>query len=416
METRAAPRTGRSSRVNFSASRIPRTVVALGVVSLLTDLSSEMIYPLLPIFLASVLGAGAMALGLIEGVAESTASLLKVASGVWTDRTRRRKPLVVAGYSLSGMMRPLIGLAAAWPAVLALRFADRVGKGLRTSPRDALIADVTDPSARGTAYGFHRSMDHAGAVLGPLVAAVLLKAAGLPLRQVFLLSAIPAVAVLAVVLFGVKEPPPQRAASPGARKLLAPWSALGPDYRRLLIAVLVFTLGNSTDAFLLLRLSQTGVTTAGIALLWSAHHVVKMAANYFGGRLSDRVGPRAMILTGWLFYAAIYLTFGWLNSAPWLIAVFLAYGLCFGLVEPAERAWIASLAPPELRGTAFGWYHCAIGLAALPASVVFGLLWQQWGSVVAFSAGGLLAVVAALLLPGTRGNAPGSLDAEGAAA
>ena len=386
--------------MSFAARRIPRTVIALGVVSLLTDMSSEMIYPLLPIFLASVLGAGAMALGVIEGVAESTAALLKVVSGIWTDRTQRRKPLVVAGYTLSGMMRPLIGLAAAWPAVLALRFADRVGKGLRSSPRDALIADVTDAGARGAAYGFHRAMDHAGAVLGPLVAAVLLKAAGLPLRQVFLLSAIPAVAVLAVLLLGVKEPPLQRAESPAPRKFLAPWSALGPDYRRLLVAVLVFTLGNSTDAFLLLRLSQAGVATAGIALLWSAHHVVKMIANYYGGRLSDRVGPRAMILAGWLFYAAIYLTFGWLNSAPWLIAVFLAYGLYFGLVEPAERAWVASLVPQQLRGTAFGWYHCAVGLAALPASIVFGLLWQQWGAVVAFSAGGVFAALAALLLPG----------------
>ena len=393
--------------MSFTAIRIPRTVIALGVVSLLTDLSSEMIYPLLPIFLASVLGAGAMALGLIEGVAESTAALLKVASGIWTDRTRRRKPLVVAGYTLSGMMRPLIGLAAAWPAVLALRFADRVGKGLRTSPRDALIADVTDASARGTAYGFHRAMDHAGAVLGPLVAAVLLNFAGLPLRQVFLLSAIPAVAVLVVLLLGVKEPPLGGAESPVAPKILAPWSALGPDYRRLLLAVLVFTLGNSTDAFLLLRLSQTGVSTAGIALLWSAHHVVKMAANYYGGRLSDRVGPRAMILAGWLFYAAIYLTFGWLTSAPALIAVFLAYGIYFGLTEPAERAWVASLVPPQLRGTAFGWYHCAIGLAALPASVAFGLLWQQWGAAVAFTAGAFLAALAAALLPGARDGKEG---------
>ena len=398
------------------ARRIPRTVIALGVVSLLTDLSSEMIYPLLPIFLASVLGAGAMALGLIEGVAESTAALLKVVSGVWTDRTRRRKPLVVAGYTLSGMMRPLIGLAAAWPAVLALRFADRVGKGLRTSPRDALIADVTDAGARGTAYGFHRAMDHAGAVLGPLVAAMLLNFAGLPLRQVFLLSAIPAVAVLVVLLLGVKEPPAQRAESPTVPKLLAPWSALGPDYRRLLLAVLVFTLGNSTDAFLLLRLNEAGVSTAGIALLWSAHHVVKMIANYFGGQLSDRVGPRAMILAGWLFYAAIYLTFGWLTSAPWLIAVFLAYGIYFGLTEPAERAWVASLVPPQLRGTAFGWYHCAIGLAALPASVAFGLLWQQWGAAVAFTVGAVLAALAAVLLPSVRENASGAPDAKGATA
>ena len=178
-----------------------------------------------------------------------------------------------------------------------------------------------------------------------------------------------------------------------------PWSALGPDYRKLLIAVLVFTLGNSTDAFLLLRLSDAGVPVSGIALLWSAHHMVKMIATYFGGRLSDRTGPRAMILTGWLFYAVIYLSFGWINSAPWLIAVFLAYGVYFGLVEPAERAWVANLVPSHLRGTAFGWYHCAIGLAALPASVVFGLLWQQCGTAVAFSAGAVLAILATLLLP-----------------
>ncbi|MEO6741759.1 MAG: MFS transporter [Chthoniobacteraceae bacterium] len=410
METRAASRAAGGRRVSLTTSRIPRTVVALGLVSLLTDLSSEMIYPLLPIFLASVLGAGAMALGLIEGIAESTAALLKAASGIWTDRTHRRKPLVVAGYGLSGMMRPLIGLAISWPIVLVLRFADRIGKGLRSSPRDALIADVTDQSARGAAYGFHRAMDHAGAVLGPLVAAVLLNFAGLPLRQVFLLSAVPAVAVMVVLLLGVKEKPLSRAEPPAARKHLAPWSALGPDYRRLLLAVLVFTLGNSTDAFLLLRLSQIGISTAGIALLWSAHHVVKMIASYFGGRLSDRVGPRVMILAGWLFFAAIYLTFGWLHSAPWLIAVFLAYGIYFGLVEPAERAWVASLVPPELRGTAFGWYHCAVGLSALPASIVFGLLWQKWGASVAFTTGAVFAALAALLLPRAREASQGFDD------
>ena len=379
-------------------ARIPKAVIALGVVSFLTDLSSEMIYPLLPIFLATVLGAGAVTLGLIEGVAESTASLLKVVSGIWTDRTQKRKPLIVAGYTLSGLMRPLIGLATAWPAVLALRFADRVGKGLRTSPRDALIADVTDASARGAAYGFHRSMDHAGAVVGPLVAALLLNAAGLPLRQVFLLAAVPAALVLVVLLFFVKEPAIHRADAPAVPKLRASWSALGGDYRRLLVAVLVFTLGNSTDAFLLLRLNGAGVPAAWIAVLWSAHHAVKMAATYFGGRLADRVGPRPMIVTGWLFYAAIYLAFGWLDSAPFLIGTFLAYGFYFGLVEPAERAWVASVVPPHLRGTAFGWYHCAIGLATLPASLLFGLLWQQWGTAVAFTTGALLAATAALLL------------------
>ncbi len=380
------------------ARRIPQTVIALGVVSFLTDISSEMIYPLLPVFLATVLGAGAMALGLIEGIAESAASVLKVVSGVWTDRMQRRKPLVVAGYSFSGMMRPLIGLAGSWPMVLGLRFADRVGKGVRTSPRDALIADVTDESARGAAYGFHRAMDHAGAVLGPLVAAVLLNAAGMPLRQVFLLSSIPALFAVLVVVFGVKELARPAVSLDRVGTSIAPWSSLGKDYRRLLLAVAVFTLGNSTDAFLLLRLSGVGVPASGIALLWSAHHVVKMVASYYGGRLSDRVGPRAMILGGWLFYAAVYLLFGGLSSQTWLIVVFLAYGIYFGLAEPSERAWVASLVPADLRGTAFGWYHGVVGLAALPASLVFGLLWQQFGAPLAFMIGGILALVAALLL------------------
>ena len=380
------------------AARIPKAVIALGVVSFFTDLSSEMIYPLLPIFLVTVLGAGAMTVGLIEGLAEATASMLKVVSGIWTDRTQKRKPLIVAGYSLSGLMRPLIGLAAAWPAVLALRFADRVGKGLRTSPRDALIADVTDASARGAAYGFHRSMDHAGAVVGPLVAALLLNAAGLPLRQIFLLAAVPAALVLVVLLFFIKEPAAHRADVPAVPKLRASWIELGGDYKRLLWAVLVFTLGNSTDAFLLLRLNGVGISAGWIAVLWSAHHGVKMAATYFGGRLTDRVGPRPMIVTGWLFYAAIYLAFGWLDSAPFLIGIFLAYGIYFGLVEPAERAWVASLVAPHLRGTAFGWYHCAIGLATLPASLLFGLLWQRWGTAVAFTTGALLAAAGALLV------------------
>jgi len=183
----------------------------------------------------------------------------------------------------------------------------------------------------------------------------------------------------------------------------------------LLVAVLIFTLGNSTDAFLLLRLNQTGVAAGGIALLWSAHHGVKMVANYFGGRLADAIGPRPMILAGWLFYAAIYLAFGWFHSAPWLIAVFLAYGICFGLVEPAERAWVASLVPPQLRGTAFGWYHCAIGLAALPASVIFGLVWKHWGAAVAFDTGAVFAALAALILPRGTGAMPDFPRENGAA-
>jgi MFS family permease len=384
--------------------RLPATVVALGVVSLLTDLSSEMIYPLLPVFLTTVLGAGPQALGLIEGVAESTASLLKVISGRWSDRARRRKPLVVAGYSLAGAVRPLIGLAVTWPAVLLLRFADRVGKGLRTSPRDALITDATPAPRRGEAFGLQRSLDHAGAVAGPLVAAALLALAGLSLRAVFLLAVIPAVAVVVVLVGWVREAP--RGASAAPANVTGAWRALGRPLHMVFAAVLVFTLGNSTDAFLLLRLSDAGVSAAGVALLWSAFHLVKMVSTYVGGRVSDRLGRRPMVVAGWAVYAAVYLAFALVSSRAAMIATFLAYGLYYGLTEPVERAWVADLAPPHLRGTAFGLYHGVIGLAALPASVLFGLLWQRLGAPVAFLTGASLALAATVLLTLVPRDAP----------
>jgi MFS family permease len=379
-------------------SRLPGTVVALGVVSFFTDLSSEMIYPLLPLFLTTVLAAGPRALGVIEGVAETTAAGVKLLSGLWTDRLRRRKPLVVAGYSLAGLVRPLIGLAGSWPAVLLLRFADRVGKGLRSSPRDALIADATPADRRGEAFGLQRALDHAGAVAGPLVAAALLAWAGLSLRTIFLVAAIPAAVVVVVLLAAVHEAPRQTtnasiaAGAPGVREL-------GRPFHLVLAAVLLFTLGNSTDAFLLLRLADAGVPASGIALVWSAFHVVKMLATYAGGRLSDRWGRRPMVTAGWMVYAAVYLTFAVVDSSPAVIATFLAYGLYFGLTEPVEKAWVADLVPERLRGTAFGLYHGTVGLAALPASLLFGLLWQRFGAPTAFATGaGLAAAASGLLL------------------
>jgi MFS family permease len=377
-------------------SRLPATVVALGVVSLLTDLSSEMIYPLLPVFLTTVLAAGPQALGLIEGVAESTASLFKVASGVWSDRVRHRKPLLVAGYSLAGAVRPLIGLATAWPMVLGLRFVDRVGKGLRTSPRDALVADATPPARRGEAFGLQRAMDHAGAVAGPLVAAALLGLGGVPLRVVFLLAVIPAIAVVVVLLAWVKEGP--RHIQPSRGRIFTTWRDLGRPLHVVLAALLLFTLGNSTDAFLLLRLSQAGVSIAAVAVVWSAFHVVKMTSAYACGRISDRLGRRPMVIAGWAFYAAVYLAFGVAQSRNAVIAIFLLYGLYYGLTEPVERAWVADLVPERLRGTAFGLYHGVIGLAALPASLLFGALWQHFGASVAFFSGAALAAAASVLL------------------
>ncbi len=376
-------------------AKLPRTVWALGWVSFFTDFSSEMIYPLLPVFLSSVLGAGAVAIGVIEGVAESTAALLKAVSGIWADKVRRRKPFVVAGYGLAGVVRPLIGLVTAWPGVLACRFLDRVGKGLRTSPRDALIADVTAPEQRGAAFGLHRSMDHAGAVVGPLVAAALLNWGGFDLRQVFLLAAIPAAAVMMVVMFGVQE----AAKNPAETKPVpGNWRELGGDYWRLMAAVLVFTLGNSTDAFLLLRLKDVGVPVAWVAVLWAAHHAVKMVATFYGGKLSDTAGRRSLVLGGWILYSVVYVAFGWVSSVAGLVAVFLVYGVYYGLTEPAEKAWIADMAPAQLRGTAFGFYHAAVGVGALPASLLFGWAWKVWGAPSAFSIGAAVAAVATMML------------------
>ena len=392
-------------RVRFNAEflqvkSLPRTVVVLGWVSFFTDVSSEMIYPLLPLFLSTVLGASVMQLGLIEGFAESTSSLLKVVSGVWTDRAQFRKPFIVFGYGLAGLVRPLIGLAGGWSTVFGLRFLDRVGKGVRSSPRDALIADVTAKENRGAAYGFHNSMDHAGAMLGPLVAGALLKFMGLPLRQVFLWAGVPAVIAWLVLVLGIREK--ARGANPGpvpeAFHFLRDWNLLGRDFKCFLLAMFVFTLGNSTDAFLLIRLSQAGISAGMIAMLWSALHFVKMTSTYYGGKTTDRVGRRVMVVSGWAFYALIYLGFGLVHSPGVLIALFLTYGIYFGLSEPAEKAWIADLVPANLRGTAFGYFQSGVGLAALPASVIFGMIWQKWGVSAAFVTGATLAAVASLLL------------------
>lgn len=377
---------------------LPRTVIALAAVSLLTDASSEMIYPLLPLFMSSVLGASATALGAIEGAAESVAAFLKLASGAWSDRLTRRKPLVVAGYTLASMARPLIGLAQGVWQVGALRVTDRVGKGIRTSPRDALIADAVHASQRGAAFGLHRAGDHLGAVLGPLLAFVLLQFLGVSLRTVFLLAAIPAALSIAVLVIAVREQAVDRsgrgtiALTGGARDgLLAP-------FWKYLVVLLVFSLGNASDVFLLLRASALGVAAAHIPLLWAAHHVVKALANLRGGALSDRIGRRPLIIAGWAVYAVVYLAFAQASTAWHAWALFLAYGLYFGLTEGVEKAFVADLVPDRLRGTAFGWFNFTLGLAALPASLIFGALWDAHGAATAFGVAAALAAAASLML------------------
>jgi MFS family permease len=377
-------------------------VLWLSIVSLLNDAASEMIYPLLPLFLTGVLGAGPAFLGVIEGVADAASSLLKLASGVVADRFGRRRQLVAWGYGIAAVGRPLIAVAAAGWQVLAIRFSDRVGKGLRTAPRDALLAESVPPELRGTAFGIHRAADHAGAVVGPLLASALLLLWPGELRRVFALALVPGLITLAVVLWKVRDsaPAPARAApaADGERAPLLPrLGALGPVLPRYLGVVVLFALGNSSDAFLLLRARQLGVAVALIPLLWAALHLSKMTWSIIGGRLSDRVGPRAAIVAGWVVYAAVYAGFAGAAEQWHAWALFVVYGLFFGLTEAPEKALVAALAPAALRGSAFGWYHAAVGVAALFASILFGVVWTAFGGPVAFLMGAAIALAAAVL-------------------
>jgi len=381
--------------------RLGRNVLVLAAVSFLTDASSEIIYPLLPIFLTTVLGAGAAAVGAIEGAAETTSALLKLASGWWSDRLSRRKPLVVAGYAIASLARPLVAIAQSAAQVLVIRLTDRVGKGIRGAPRDALIAESVDPSIRGRAFGFHRASDHAGAVVGPLIAFALLSWERVDLRTVFLIAAIPGLLSVVVLIVGVREvpramPAPDVLENTSTARLER--TGLGQRFWVFLAAVFVFTLGNSTDAFLILRANQLGVPVAMVPVLWAALHVVKSASSMPGGVLSDRVGRKPLILAGWATYAAVYLAFGQATQAWHAWALFLAYGVFFGLTEGTERAMVADLVGREHRGTAFGWYNLAIGIGALPASLLFGLVWDRFGPARAFAVGAALAFAAAMVL------------------
>jgi MFS family permease len=371
--------------------------------------------------------------GIIEGAADATASLLKLASGWWSDRVKRRKPLIVAGYTIASVLRPLIALSGAAWQVLAIRVGDRMGKGIRGAPRDAMIADAVPANERGRAFGVQRAADHAGAFIGPLIAFVLLQWVGVSVRTVFLLAAIPGAIAVLVAVFGVREADGGRLTVDGGRmpaggELKAsgdggPESSpssgvafgtsasttavpLGAPFWRYLAVLVLFTLGNSTDAFLLLRASQLGVAPALLPILWAALHVVKSATSIPAGAWSDRVGRRTMIASGWLWYALVYVGFALATQTWHAWALFLAYGLFFGLTEGVERALVADLVPASRRGLAFGWYNGVIGAAVLPASVAFGLMWDWKGSGFAFSVGavsaGLAAVGLVLVRPARR--------------
>jgi MFS family permease len=383
-------------------------------VSFFTDVSTEMIYPLLPVFLASVLGANASFIGAIEGVAETTASLLKLVSGWWSDKVGSRKKLVVAGYGIASIVRPFTAMTRTASQVLMIRLTDRIGKGIRTSPRDALLADSAPVSARGRAFGFHAAADNAGAVVGPLLAFLFLKLQGVgslegtkrlvghdeqALRNVFWLSSVPALIAMIVLIIVVRDVPKHGAeAKKDAGSIDQMAGGLTRRFWAYLVVVLLFTLGNSTDAFLLLRANQLGVPVAMAPILWALLNLVKSATGTYGGGLSDRIGRKPLIVGGWILYSAVYFAFGWATAAWHAWILFAVYGIFYGMTEGTEKALVADIVPAQRRGSAFGWYNLAIGLGALPASLIFGRIWDTAGAPAAFVFGASLALVASVLM------------------
>ncbi|MFN3919879.1 MAG: MFS transporter [Methylohalobius sp.] len=378
---------------------LPRTVILLSLVSFLNDAASELITPLLPLFLTATLGAGPWVVGLVEGVAETTASVLKIFSGRLADRGLRHKLLVLSGYTLSNLCRPLIGLAGAWSMVLGLRFLDRVGKGIRTAPRDALIVHTTPPELLGRAFGFHRALDNAGAIAGPIAAFFLLNL-GLPMTQVFLWSAVPGVCVLGLLLLGLKEPPrPPRLSPPPLR-----WHALDTPLKGLILASGGLQLAAAPEVFLVLWATERGLEVAWAPLLWAAASVVKTPISLAGGELSDRIGQLPVLVLGWGMRVGTLIALALAQNGALLTwGLFLGYAAALAMTEGPERALVGTCAPKALRATAFGLYHMTVGLAALPGGVLFGSLWQWGGAPLAFafSATGT-AVSAVVLLAYTR--------------
>ena len=428
--------------------RIPMMVIMLGFVSLFTDASSEMIYPLIPVFV-QLLGGGAIVLGVIEGVAETTAAMLKLASGIISDKIGKQKLLVLVGYAISTVVRPITGVVStAWEIVL-IRMFDRVGKGIRTSPRDALIASTVDESIRGKSYGFHRAMDNTGAVIGPILAIttllILFMTAGIhkplsALRWTFILSIIPGFLAVLTIIFFVRE---SKKTGKSANKFKFSLAGFDRNFKNYLLVVLLFTLGNSSDMFLLFRVEEgiqkngavTGIVNGigflremlshfgdtavrdqivnilFLPLVWSFFHIIKVAFGTALGALSDRIGRKIVINIGWGIYAFVYFSFAilvFLPSGLQLIATFIlfaVYAFFYAFTEGAERAFVADIVPEGMRGSAFGLYNFTVGLAALPASVIFGFLYSLFnkiypgfGGTVAFGFGGFLALLSMVLL------------------
>jgi MFS family permease len=380
---------------------ITRNVVLLGVVSLLTDISSEMVYPLIPLFLTTTLGASVGTAAFIEGCAEMTASLLKGLSGAWSDRIGKRRPFVFAGYGISALAK--LGLAAAtgWSAVLGARIADRFGKGLRSSARDAMLAESSAAEWRGRAFGLHRGMDQMGAVIGPLLALPLLALFNQDLRKVFMLAAIPGLLSLAVIRF-------TRETGAVVRSNSAHGEALPRRFRIYLLISVLFALGNSADALLLLRAKSLGASTSAIVVYFALFNLVTVLASYPSGLISDRLGRRRVLVAGWTVFAGVYAAFGVVTHLAFVPLLFAVYGLYSGIAEGAARAYVVDLVGPDKKATALGYHALATGVAVLGANVAAGLLWERAGAAYPFLYGGAMALVASLLLAATQTQRPNS--------
>ncbi len=395
----------RSDRIPSGGGFLPRTVIVLGFVSLLNDSASEMIVPLLPLFLTINLGAGPLIVGLIEGLAEATASVLKLVAGWLADRGWRPKRLVLGGYLLSNSARPLIGLALSWSWVLALRFLDRVGKGLRTAPRDALIAGAVESHRRGRAFGFHRAMDHTGAIIGPLIAFVFLHF-HMELRHVFLVSVIPGVLLLLLLGVGLDAPTPAPVARPP--RLAAAWGTLDARVRGLIVSAAGLSLAAVPEAFLVLWARSTGMPIIGIPLLWAAAHAAKTLVAIPGGSLSDTLGRVPVLLSGWGVRILVLLSIAASTAhTAAVIALFITYGAALAWTEGAERALIGDFAPEAQKATAFGLFHVTTGLMALPGALLFGALWEWLGMPAAFLTAAVLSAVSATALLYVYRRSPG---------
>ena len=372
-------------------SGLGRNVFVLGLVSLFTDISSEMLYPIVPLFLTGVLGAPMAVVGLIEGIAESTASLLKMVAGAWSDRVGRREPFVIAGYGISAFSKPLLFLASAWWVVLAARIIDRLGKGIRTSPRDVLIAAASDPAQRGKAFGFHRAMDTVGACIGPLLAVALLWHFHLGLRTIFLWAFVPAAVGVGCLAFLQKTPLPKK-----ARPILE-HADLDRELKNFITIYALFSIGNSADVFLILRAKNLGFSTEMALLTYVLYNLVYAAAATPAGWLSDRMSRRTLMAGGFVIFAVVYGGFAWAR-AHWMIwGLFGLYGIYAAATEGIAKAYVTDRAAPERRGTALGLMQMVTGITAFFASLIAGLLWQRFGPAATFAYGAACALAAALL-------------------